>query len=166
MWRIILCRHEASPEMQVPMFPINLDRTRETMHFLFRRVWHTPSLVKSLKSLLSRRAQFFTSRSWIPNPSWSLGCQSIFYLAGPFFFSLSYWPKNLDRKQSNLCITPFRCLKREIIQNTMFLSTELMRADIPWKDSNFLFQLLSIFLASQRHVSIQHLSVSKRILDA
>src|ERR1041384_8534041 len=35
-------------------------------YFLLRRVCHTPSSVRSLNSHLPKRAEFFTSRSWIP----------------------------------------------------------------------------------------------------
>jgi hypothetical protein len=81
-----------------PGFHNTWDIAFEPMYFLLRRVCHTPSSVRSLKSHLPSRVEFLTSRLWNPSPPWSLGRQTTLHLTSQyFFFSLFPCQKNLDR---------------------------------------------------------------------
>ena len=67
-------------------FQYTWDIALEPTYFFLRRVCHTPSSVSNLNNHLPRRALFLTSRSWMPNPPWSLGRQTTLHLASRYFF--------------------------------------------------------------------------------
>ena len=111
-------------------------RVLDRRYLFVKRDCHKPSVLSRFTTHLANKHLFYSCKSKIPRPPWSLGRHNMFHLAS-LYLCLFEDPcqKNLDLKRSRFLRTPLEISKKDIINMGRLLKTEFSKTSLPQNTS-------------------------------